>query len=61
LQTLSDGQDDAVSVEKVVKDLLLELAEKIYDSNYDAETWNRIIDRTISNMQPYLKNEPVKV
>jgi hypothetical protein len=46
---------------KVVKDMLLELADKIYNGPYNSEIWERIIDRTISNMQPYLKSKPVKV
>jgi hypothetical protein len=61
LQGLSGGQDDAVPVEKILKDMLLELAERIYDSHYEAEIWERIIDRTISNLKPYLRNDPVKI
>jgi hypothetical protein len=61
LQNLSGSQDEAVPVENILKDMLLELAEKIYDSHYDAEIWSRIIDRTISNLKPYLRNEQIKV
>jgi hypothetical protein len=47
-EDLSGVKDGAVPVEKVVFDMLLDLAE-------------RIINRTIRNMSPYLKSESVKV
>jgi hypothetical protein len=54
-QNLSGG-DEPVPVEKLVFDMLFSLAERIHQSCYDTETWNKIIDRTIQNLRPYLKD-----